>query len=318
MANKKPSLHKKSNNSSLRRGNAKPSLYKGSNNSRNRARRESNIQSSLNIILTQMLIKIGEFIRWVKRNPKTARNIFGILIAILIVFFLVGQISNMTNNGNDNNNIEKTSVPSTFIGSNSIGSVYKEGPYGNENSDVKIGIILGVHPREQGAHRLMEQALKERSKKLNCSYYLYKINVSADSTNFEQSRMNGQLLAQEFVVPDMIENNITFAVDSHYSNGHWGVSRFIFTPRENNTLSNQLAHAICNNFEWIDYYTPPDPTSPKYVTEPLNDGGVPAIIYEAYTEDDNNVTLDHDKQIIDYIDNWNFTEKSKEKKFFFF
>lgn len=96
------------------------------------------------------------------------------------------------------------------------------------------------------------------------------------------------------------------------------VSRFMFTPRENNTLSNQIAHGICDNFEWMTYYVPPDPSSPAYVTEPLNDGNVSAVIYEAYTEDPTNVTLEHDKEIIDYIDNWNFTNKSDEKPFIFF
>ena len=113
-------------------------------------------------------------------------------------------------------------------------------------------------------------------------------------------------------MPDIINNNFTFAVDVHYSNGHWGVSRFIFTPSESNILSSQLGHAMADNFDWLNYYVPNDPSSPQYVTGPLNDGGVAAIIYEAYTEDDNNVTLEHDKEIVDYIDNWNFTSENSE------
>lgn len=319
MANRKPSLHKKNTNA-LNRRNAskKPSLYKDSTSSfskRNnkhsshRGFQSGNQSNGINV-LSLMLSKIIRFAIGLKKNPKMLRNICAIA-AILLILFLV-----LSSSSNDNNSNEKI-APITLIGNNSIGTVCKEGPYGNENSDITIAYILGVHPREQGAHRLMEQAIREKSDKLNCSYYLYKINVSSDASDFARSRMNGQLLAQEFAVPDMISNNISFTVDVHYSNGHWGVSRFIFTPKENNTVSNQLAHAICDNFEWIIYYTPPDPSSPDYVTGPLNDGGVPAIIYEAYTEDANNVTLEHDRQIVDFIDNWNFTDSNEEKLFFF-
>lgn len=304
--NKKPSLYRQNTNN-------KPSLYKNNRNQRQSSRKNRNSSQFMEIlmlILREILLMISKIINWIKRNPKMARNI-GIAVLILLILFLVSsQFSN------DNNEIQ--TAPSTLIGNNSIGTVYKEGPYGDENSNVKIAYILGVHPREQGAHKLMEQALKEKANDLNCSYYLYKINVSADSTDFSQSRYNGQILAQEYAVPDMINNNFTFAVDVHYSNGHWGVPRFIFTPRENNTVSKELGQAICDNFEWMTYYVPPDPTSPYYVTEPLNDGGVSSIVYEAYTEDDNNVTLDHDRQIVDFIDNWNFTEKSNEKPFIFF
>ena len=46
------------------------------------------------------------------------------------------------------------------------------------------------------------------------------------------------------------------------------------------------------------------------MTGPLNNGGVSAIIYEAYTEDNSTVTLEHDKELIDFIDNWNFTSSN--------
>ena len=330
--NKKPSLHRQnSNKGSLYRKGNRSSLQR--NNGRNNRRtnmgsnRRNNgngidyqalfltILSAVVTILLSLLSLIAQglsvIFREMRKNPKMARNVLGILILILAILFVSSAL-----NSNDDGN-QEISAPSVLIGNNSIGTVYKEGPYGNTDSDVKIAYILGVHPREKGAHQLMEQALKEKAGGLNYSYYLYKINVSSDSTDFEASRMNGQKLAQEYAVPDMINNNFTLAVDVHYSNDHWGVSRFIFTPRENNTLSNQIAHGICDNFEWMTYYMPPDPSSPAYVTEPLNDGNVSALIYEAYTEDANNVTFEHDKEIIDFIDNWTFDNNTK-KPFIFF
>lgn len=296
-----------------RDNNRPPSLYKKETNQRPSLYRKDtrNNRSSLGIRFANILSGI---IYWIRRNPKPARNIFLILVVILAVTFVVSHIPN----GNDNASVN--SPASTLIGKNSLGNVYKEGPFGNNESNVTIAYILGVHPRESGAHRLMEQAFKEKADSLNCSYYIYKINVTSSPTEYEQSRMNGQQLANKYVVPDIINNNFTAAIDAHYSNGNWGVSRFVFTPNENNTISDNLGHSLANNFSWLSYFTPPDPTSPQYVTGPLNDGGVGAIIYEAYTEDDNNVTLDHDRQIVDFVDKWAFNNyaKHEEKGFFLF
>ena len=303
---KKPSLYKQDNNkrppSLYRKENDKRSSY--GRNSRNRSSNQSNIDFAK--------LLSGVFL-WIKRNPKMTRNIFLIVILLLAVFLVASHIPN-------GNNFEETPIPITVIGNNSLGTVYKEGPFGNNDSDVSIAYILGVHPREIGAHRLMEQALREKADSLNCTYYLYKINVSSSSSDFDQSRLNGQILANKFVVPDIIDNNFSAAIDVHYSNGYWGVSRFVFTPNENNTVSSQIGHAIANNFPWMTYYVPPDPSSPEFVTGPLNNGGVPAIIYEAYTDDDNNVTLDHDRQIVDFVDRWaiNHLSQPEEKAFFIF
>lgn len=305
--NKKPSLYKKDHNAQ------KSSLYRKTN--KNSANKQNNtipnvdfskIHPKLPKIDSSILnININEILN----DPKKTMNIIGIIVLVLVLLFI---ISINIGNTETHTEVEKVAPTTTLLGNNSIGKAYKEGPYGNSSSNIKIAYILGVHPREKGAHKLMEQALKEKANTLNYTYYLYKINVTSASTDFSQSRMNGQKLAKEYVVPDIIKNNFTFAVDAHYSNGHWGVSRFIFTPSESNVVSSQLGHALAENFDWLSYYVPKDPSSPQYVTGPLNDGGVPAIIYEAYTEDNNNVTLTHDRELVDYIDDWDFTSENSE------
>lgn len=245
--------------------------------------------------------------------PIPRKTVLIALLIIALVLFMIFTINiDMENDVTNKTEVENITPTSVILGNNSLGYVVKEGPYGNTSSDVKISYILGVHPRENGAHKLMEQAFKEEDNNLSYCYYFYKINVTSNPTDFSQSRLNGQKLANEFAVNDMINNNFTFAVDSHYSNGYWGVSRFMFTPRENNSLSSELGHAITDNFDWISYYVPPDPTSPDYVTSPLNDGGVASVIYEAYTEDNTNVTLEHDKELVNFIDKWIFENGTED------
>ena len=57
-------------------------------------------------------------------------------------------------------------------------------PYGNANSPVKIAYILGVHPREKGSHEKLEKALLNKSSNLSYCYYIYKINVTKDTTDY--------------------------------------------------------------------------------------------------------------------------------------
>ena len=283
-------------------------------NPRNPNQQDSNLNSSLivaldvaKLVISKVVIVclaiIRTFVMLLKRDEPIAfglnfRKIFAIVIIILIAIVAISTFT-----GSDN----VSEVKSVNIGSNSIGNVVREGPYGDSESPTKIAIILGTHPRESGAHKAMYKALKDNANNLTACYYVYKINVVNSSTDFEESRMNGQKLAKEFVVKDIVSNNFTFAVDTHYSNGVWGVPRFVFTPFEQNQLSYKVATDLTNAFNWIDYFNPgSEASSPAYLTTPLNQQGVPAIIYESYTEDGDNVTYQNDVRFIKFLDNYNW------------
>ena len=149
-----------------------PSLYRKESNRRGPSYNRGSGQTKISFAR----ILSGIF-TWIRRNPKLARNIFLIFILLLAAFLVLSHIPN----GNDN--ASETSAKTTPLGNNSLGNVHKEGPYGNTKSNVSIAYILGVHPRENGAHRLMEQAFKENADSLNCSYYIYKINVTESPTS---------------------------------------------------------------------------------------------------------------------------------------
>ena len=260
------------------------------------------------------LITYGfNYLKTLKPNFKINRDVLysrqtkmvGILIiAIILVFAVASAISSLDTG---------TEIETTHLGNNSLGSVEKIGPYGNPDSPVKIAYILGVHPREKGSHEKLEKALVNQSSNLSYCYYIYKINVTKDPTDYEASRMNGQKLAREFAVPNIVNESYDLAVDVHYSNGAWGVASFVFTPNEKDNVSYTLCDKLVNHFTWLTYYTTDEATSPQYVTGPIENGGVPAIVYEAYTEDSNSTTLQHAHELIGYIDNWDF-EKLEEKK----
>ena len=187
------------------------------------------------------------------------------------------------------------------IGKNSIGTVTVEGPYGNVNSSVKVAYILGQHPRESNAHDAIYDSLLNNSDYLNYSYYIYRINVTAESDDFEESRMNGQLLAQDYVVSDIIKNDYSLAIDIHSSNGGYVQDPYIFAPRSNDTVAYDAANNVTKAINYVIYYEPASYSSPQYSTIPIDDGGVPAIVFEMRGNPDHSLELEAN-QFIHAID----------------
>lgn len=176
------------------------------------------------------------------------------------------------------------SPASQLLGQTEYGAVYKEGPYGNTSSPVKIAFIVGVHPLEPYAHQAMMESVKNHDKSLQYCYYIYRVNVTRDFSDYETGRMNGQLLANKFAVPDITGQKFQLAVDVHSNLGNWQERRFVFSPVDD-SKTKSIALNLTSKISWLKYYIPPDPTSPQYVTIPLIQAGVPAIVYEAYTYD---------------------------------
>ncbi len=195
-----------------------------------------------------------------------------------------------------------------ILGSDSKGTVTKSGPYGNPNSTNKIAIIVGVHPLEASSHRAMVESILILSKSLNSSYYIYSIDVTKDAEDYNKGRMNGQLLANEYAVPDIKKNKFQLVVDVHSNRGKdtgYKESRFLSVPVKS-SKSKLFASEIIKKASWLVYYVPPNekgPKSPKYVTVPLITSGIPSIVYESYMYDPYETTLEHANEFIRALDN---------------
>ena len=203
-----------------------------------------------------------------------------------------------------NSSAADSSVPQTTIktiGKNSIGTVTLEGPYGNNDSSVKVAYILGQHPRESNAHDAIYNSLLNNSNHLNYSYYVYRINVTAESDDFEESRMNGQLLAQDYVVKDVVKKGYDLAIDIHSSNGGYVQDPYIFAPVKNDTVAYEAANNVTKAINYVIYYEPASYSSPQYSTIPIDDGGVPAIVFEMRGNPDHSLETEAN-QFIHVID----------------
>ena len=182
---------------------------------------------------------------------------------------------------------------SNIIGSTSYGYVEKK-IYGNKSSTKTVVLIIGMHPQENGIHTAIANALASKSSKLTKRYVLYYIHVTKDASDYSKGRMNGQLLGQKFIVPDVANEHPMLVLDNHENHGAssgYAHYRFLY-PISKTSLTTTYASKIISQMKTISpssssllVYSPPNPTSPQYVTIPIANKGITTIIYETYVYD---------------------------------
>lgn len=175
--------------------------------------------------------------------------------------------------------------------------------YGNQESKETIAIIIGVHPRESEFHNATEAVLKDKSSTLSKKFILYKIHVTKSPLHFTIGRMNGQLVANEIVVPDVINTNPKLVVDIHEDLGKeigYKYSRFIYpVSKDDETID--YVNNITQNIPFLNRYSPGG-SSPLYVTKPLARKGIHAMVYETYKDDSYERKYSDASQFIEFLD----------------
>ena len=202
--------------------------------------------------------------------------------------------------------IDSDEYDSILLGENELGTVHLHGPFGK--SDIKIAYLIGMHPMESKAHRgLFETILN--AKDLNYEYYIYNINVF-NIDNDTEGRMNGQLLAQEFVAPHIINEKYNLFLDIHSNKGLNGPgtyekTNFVFAPNFDDE-SSRFMNEILEDIQELVYYAPEYRTSPPYITLPVAQSGIPTIVYETYSYEDMDVTYELSRKLVECVDHLEF------------
>lgn len=204
----------------------------------------------------------------------------------------------------DEAQVDSTQYDSKLLGENELGSVHIHGPFGDANSDVKIAYLIGMHPLESKSHRALFEKLTD-SDDLNCCYWIYNINVN-DISSETEGRLEGQLLAQEFVKDDIINKDYDLFLDIHSNRGSMGpgeykITNFVFAPGFDEDSSGYMDEII-DAIDEIVYYAPEFRTSPPYITEPTAKAGIPTLVYECYSYEKFDFTLSLAEKLIDVVD----------------
>lgn len=204
--------------------------------------------------------------------------------------------------------VDSSEFGAELLGKNDLGSVHIHGHFGNADSKIKIAYLIGMHPLESKSHRALFDELACRDN-LNHCYCIYNIDVE-DVDSETEGRLEGQLLAQEFVTPHIINEKFNLFLDIHSNRGTQGpggyqITNFVFAPGFDDDSTFYL-NQILESIEEIEYYAPEFRTSPPYITEPTASAGIPTIVYECYSYEEYEYTCFLAKKLVDCVENLDF------------
>ena len=193
-----------------------------------------------------------------------------------------------------------------LIGENELGSVHIHGPYGNKDSDVKIAYLIGMHPLESKSHRALFDTIRKYDNDLKHAYYIYNTNVFGELDDKTEGRMDGQLLAQEFIAPHVIERGYDFVVDVHSNKGLRGPGKyektnFLFAPGFDEK-STEYLDMLLSQMEELEYYAPEYRTSPEFITIPIMESGIPTLVYETFSYEPMSKTYELAEKLVNGVD----------------
>ena len=208
------------------------------------------------------------------------------------------------NEPTDKASIDSTKYDSRLLGENDLGSVHIHGPFGDSSSKVKIAYLIGMHPLESKSHRALFDKLTSKDDLKYC-YFIYNIHVN-DSGSETEGRLEGQLLAQEFVTPHIINEKYDLFLDIHSNRGPKGpgdykITNFVFAPGFDEK-SSHFMNEIINSIDEIVYYAPEFRSSPPYITEPTSKAGIATVVYECYSYEPMEVSYDLALKLVNCID----------------
>ena len=208
----------------------------------------------------------------------------------------------------DSAQVDSTKYDSRLLGENDLGSVYLHGPFGDADSQIKIAYVIGMHPLESKSHRALFERLIAKNDLRYC-YFLYNINVK-DKDSQTEGRLEGQLLAREFIRDDIIDKDYDLFIDVHSNRGSHGpgeykITNFVFAPGFDEK-SSEFMNLIIDSIDEIIYYAPEFRSSPPYITEPTAEAGIPTLVYECYSYEPMEITCDLALKLIETVDNLEF------------
>ena len=208
----------------------------------------------------------------------------------------------------DEAQVDSTQFDAKLLGENDLGSTYIHGPFGDAASEIKIAYLIGMHPLESKSHRALFDKLTSRDDLKYC-YYIYNINVN-DKDSESEGRDEGQLLAQEFVAPHIINEKYDLFLDIHSNRGAHGpgdykITNFVFAPGFDDESSKYMDEII-DSIDEIVYYAPEFRSSPPYITEPTSKAGIATIVYECYSFEPMEVTYNLAEKLVNIVDSLEF------------
>ena len=212
-----------------------------------------------------------------------------IIILIILILIVIGVGITLILNESQQET-ETLDEYTTIIGNNSNGTVYKI-TYGNLSSNNTAIMILGVHSLENGTHIATNESImnftKDNTLKNRFVAYYIKLNFNDSGMNtsdYDTNRHMGELLANEYVVPDIENYDPYVVVDVHEMENYWEYQKYVGVINNESNVSMQYANEIASNLSF-PVFPITGGTSPEWVTIPISNNRHEVILFETAQDD---------------------------------
>lgn len=173
----------------------------------------------------------------------------------------------------------------TIVGNNSNGTVYKI-MCGNASSNDTAILILGVHSLEGGIHNATYASIMNLTEHDNLSrkFIVYFIQLNYEDSGMNTSEYNtnrhmGELLAYEYVVPDIENYDPYIVMDVHEMESYWDEQKYVGVLNNKSSVEMEYADTLSKAFDYPIFRINAG-TSPKWVTVPISKKGHDVILFE--------------------------------------
>lgn len=232
-----------------------------------------------------------------------------IIILIILILIVIGVGITLILNESQQET-ETLDEYTTIIGKNSNGTVYKV-TYGNLSSNNTAIMILGVHSLENGIHIATNESImnftKENTLKNRFVAYYIKLNFNDSGMNtsdYDTNRHMGELLANEFVVPDIEKYDPYVVVDVHEMENYWEYQKYVGVINNESNVSMQYANEIASNLSF-PVFPITGGTSPEWVTIPISNNRHEVILFETAQDDSMENKTRIASNLVRTVDNFN-------------
>ena len=217
------------------------------------------------------------------------KKMIKILLIILILLIIFAAMTPFIQEGLQKNDIVLDEY-TRIIGNNSNGTVYKMVCGNSFSSDTAV-VILGVHSLESGMHNATYEAIKNFTKdnSLNRKFIVYFIKLNfndseLNTSDYNTNRHMGELLAYDYVVPDIDQYDPYVIVDVHEMEDYWDLQRYVGVVDNKSSTTMDYANKIGGNLSY-PVYPVRTGTSPEWVTIPIEKKNHNTILFETAQAD---------------------------------
>jgi hypothetical protein len=175
-----------------------------------------------------------------------------------------------------------TGNDASVLGSDSRGTVTKE-VLGSSSATSTIAVVTGIHPREKLSRRAVSGVVDGYQLKANQQIVHYDIEVTKSPQDYYLGRKNGEGLAAQYVLPDILKNNYDVVLVCHNHVPGYGTGFYLATPKMDAgsvALAVKL-EKILPDFNYYRATSSMEPgTSTLSFTGPVANAGYRTLVYE--------------------------------------